>query len=213
MLCVRVILGLHVARLAARPAIVLAVFTEADVILGTAEPAILDAGAALLNLVALQADKILRHEAEISVIPALRQITNGFRTSDSRELCFPDSDISFPELSRPNHFAVITTRIHIVVVIPDVFCPERRTVCTLRQEPPETDRKNDAQVCAPRIWVLPFEEGVEHVEHNELTRCAKANAPSVASEVCCVDPCKTRMLTLKVPRTPAKRSVALIARF
>jgi hypothetical protein len=70
---VYLVLRFHVAGFAAGTAVVLAVLAEADVILAAAEPAILDAGAALLNLVALEADKILGHKAELSAVQAGRQ--------------------------------------------------------------------------------------------------------------------------------------------
>ena len=117
MLCVRVVLGLHIARFAAGAAVVLAVFAQADVKLGAAKPAIFRAGAALLNLVALRADEILRHEAEINPNRAGEQITNGALATQSQAYASCDKAAGF------------------------------------------------------------------------------------------VDPCKTRMLTLKVPRAPAKRSV------
>jgi hypothetical protein len=59
------VLSLHVARFAAGAAVILAVFAQANVMLTTAKPAVLSAGAAPFHLVAKNAEEIFRHDRSL----------------------------------------------------------------------------------------------------------------------------------------------------
>ena len=75
---VGLVLGLHVARFATWPAIVLAILAEAHVVLRTAQPAIFVAGAAPLDLVAESANKVFGHRRSLEVLWLGRKVTNGW---------------------------------------------------------------------------------------------------------------------------------------
>lgn len=76
-LSARLVLCLHVAGFAAGAAIILAVFAKADVIVPAAEPAVLGAGAAAFDLVALNADEILWHGRRLSRFGAAGNSAKG----------------------------------------------------------------------------------------------------------------------------------------
>ena len=58
---VRLVLRFHVTGFAAGTAVILAVFTKANVKLRPAKPAVLDAGAAAFSLLTENADKVFGH--------------------------------------------------------------------------------------------------------------------------------------------------------
>jgi hypothetical protein len=63
---VALVLGFHVTGFTAGAAVILAVLTEANVKLGTAEPAVLGAATAALGLITENADEILRHRRSLA---------------------------------------------------------------------------------------------------------------------------------------------------
>ena len=71
------ILRLHVAGFAAGTAVVLAVFAETDFVLAAAQPAVSNAGALPLHLVAQKADKFLGHARRIARGISTRKLPTG----------------------------------------------------------------------------------------------------------------------------------------
>jgi len=65
-LAVALVLGFHVTGFAAGAAVILAIFTEANVELRATQPAVLGAGAAAFDLVTENADKILGHKRSLA---------------------------------------------------------------------------------------------------------------------------------------------------
>jgi hypothetical protein len=85
------VLRFHVTGFAAGTAVILAVFTKANVKLRAAKPAVLDAGAAAFSLLTENADKVFRHRRSLAEVIVSCKVTNGeIRASGYRVIGISD---------------------------------------------------------------------------------------------------------------------------
>lgn len=111
-LVIGLVLRLHIAGFATRPAIVLAIFAEANVELGTAQPAVFDATASSLDLVTEGANKIFRHERSLPRVTRCPQSPMVLR----------------PEAAVTSDLCAVSPDLHGFDVEPQRKCPPATTI-------------------------------------------------------------------------------------
>jgi hypothetical protein len=100
------VLGFHVTGFTAGTAVILAVLAEANVKLGTAEPAVLGAATAALGLITENADEIPRHRRSLAEGIVSCKVTNGeslawgYRVSGYRNIWTLKAALRIPNLKQ-----------------------------------------------------------------------------------------------------------------